>query len=80
MKTLTAMRTTQIGNFARFLEEHPGFAPEFVGENADVYGFRVGECLLSVDEMEGLIDTPLEAHLALPQTRPSAMQSKRRLS
>jgi hypothetical protein len=57
MKTLTAMRTSQIGKFARFLDEHPGFSPELVGENADVYGFRVGESLLSVDEMERLIDT-----------------------
>jgi len=77
MKTLTAMRTSQIGKIARFLEEHPGFSPKLVGENADVYGFRVGKTLLSVDEMEGLIDTPLEAHLARPQTRPPAMNGRR---
>jgi len=77
MKTLTAMRTSQIGKFARFLEEHPGFAPELIGDNAYVYGFRVGKTLLSVDEMEGLIDTPLETHLALPQTRPPAMNKRR---
>jgi hypothetical protein len=77
MKTLTAMRTSQIGKFALFLEEHPGFAPELIGENAYVYGFRVGKTLLSVDEMEGLIDTPLETHLAHPQTRPPAMNKRR---
>ncbi len=77
MKTLTIMRTSQIEKFARFLEEHPGFTPELIGENAYVYGFRVGESLLSVDEMERLIDTPLETHLALPQTRPPAMRTKR---
>ena len=79
MKTLTAMRTSQLEKFALFLEQHPGFSPALFGENADVYGFRVGECVLSVDEMEQLIDTPLVAHLALPQTRPPAT-SKRRLS
>ena len=77
MKTLTIMRTSQIEKFARFLEEHPGFSPELIGENAYVYGFRVGKSLLSVDEMERLIDTPLETHLALPQTRPPAMRTKR---
>jgi hypothetical protein len=64
MKTLNAMRTSQFGKFARFLEEHPGFSPALFGENADVYGFRVGECLLSVDEMERLIDTPVDAAAA----------------
>jgi len=77
MKTLTAMRTSQIRKFARFLEEHPGFSPELIGDNAYVYGFRVGKTLLSVDEMEGLIDAPLEAHLARPQTRPPAMNKRR---
>jgi hypothetical protein len=77
MKTLTAMRSSQIGKLARFLEEHPGFSPELIGDNAQVYGFRVGKTLLSVDEMEGLIETPLETHLALPQTRPPAMRTKR---
>lgn len=77
MKTLTAMRTSQIGKFARFLEEHPGFSPALFGENADVYGFRVGESLLSIDEMERLIDTPLQTHLALAQTRLSAMSKRR---
>jgi len=69
MKTLTAMRISQIGKFARFLDEHPGFSPELIGENADVYGFHVGESLLSVDEMERLIDTPVDvAAAALLQT------------
>ena len=64
MKTLTAMRTSQIGKFARFLDEHPGFSPELIGENAYVYGFRVGESLLSVNEMERLIDTSVDAAAA----------------
>lgn len=74
MKTRTVMQISQIGKFARFLEEHPGFSPELFGGNADVYGFRVGECVLSVDEMEKLIDTPVDPRVAaLLQTRPPAM-------
>ncbi len=57
MKTLTIMRADQVGKFGRFLDEHPGFSPELIGENAYVCGFRVGESFLSVEEMERLIDT-----------------------
>jgi hypothetical protein len=64
MKTQTIMRVDQMKKVARFLDEHPGFSPELFGENADVCGFRVGECLLSVDEMERLIDTPVEPYQA----------------
>ena len=77
MKTLTAMRTSQVEKFTRFLEEHPGFSPELIGDNASVYGFRFGEYVLSVDEMERLVDTPVEAHVALSQTRPPAMNNRR---
>lgn len=75
MKTLTVMRPRQVGKFARFLDEHPGFSPELIGENAYVCGFRVGGSLLSVDEMERLIDTPVDEQAAallrtlLPTTR-----------
>lgn len=62
--TLTAMRTRQLEKFALFLEEHPGFSPELIGDNAYVYGFRVGETVLSVDEMETMIDTPVDARAA----------------
>jgi hypothetical protein len=73
------MRTSQIGKFARFLEEHPGFSPELIGENACVYGFRVGESLLSVDEMERLIDTPVDAAAAVLLQTLLATTGKRRL-
>ena len=79
MKTLTAMRTSQIGKFARFLDEHPGFSPELVGDNADVYGFRVGESLLSADEMERLIDTPVDAAAAALLQTLLPITGKRRL-
>ena len=81
MKTLRAMQAGQMGKFARFLEEHPGFAPELMGENAHVYGFRVGECVLSVDEMESLIDTQVHfdsRQAALLRIPPPAI-SRRRL-
>jgi len=72
------MQISQIGKFARFLEEHPGFSPELFGGNADVYGFRVGECVLSVDEMERLIDTPVDPQaVALLQTQSPAMSERR---
>ncbi len=64
MKTLTIIRTSQLGKFARFLDEHPGFSPELIGDNAEVCGVRVGQSLLSVDEMERLIDTPVDAQAA----------------
>jgi hypothetical protein len=80
MKTLTAMRTRQIEKFARFLDEHPGFSPELVGDNAYVYGFRVGESLLSVDEMERLIDTPVDARSAALLRNLLPSTGKRRLS
>ena len=64
MKTLAAMRPSQVVKFALFLEEHPAFSSELMGNDAYVYGFRVGESLLSVDEMERFIDTPVEAHPA----------------
>jgi hypothetical protein len=79
MKTLTAMRTSQVGKFARFLEEHPGFAPELIGDNADVYGFHVGKTLLSIDEMERLIETPVDAAAAALLQTPLPTTGKRRL-
>lgn len=57
MKTPRAMQAGLIEKFARFLEEHPGFSPELMGENAYVYGFQIGNCLLSVEDMERLITT-----------------------
>jgi len=75
MKALTVMRTSQAGKFARFLDEHPCFSPELVGENASVCGFRVGGSVLSIEEMERLIDTPVDEQAAtllrtlLPTTR-----------
>jgi hypothetical protein len=74
MKTPRAMQASQLETFARFLEEHPGFSPELRGEDAYVCGFHVGNCLLSVDEMERLITTRVDVRLtALLQTAPPAL-------
>ena len=54
MKWQGAMRISQIGKFSRFLEEHPGFAPELVSEEAVVCGFHLGESFLTVGEMDKL--------------------------
>jgi len=64
MNALKIMRSSQAGKFARFLDEHPGFSPQLIGENAYVCGFRMGESLLSIDEMETLIDTPVDQQTA----------------
>ena len=57
MKWQEIMRPSQIRRFALFLDEHPGFWPELVGEHALVCGFHVGGCFLTIDEMERLIGT-----------------------
>jgi hypothetical protein len=64
------MSASQIRRFALFLEEHPGFWPELVGEDALVCGFHVGGCYLTIDEMEKLIAAQpvLEANSATGET------------
>jgi hypothetical protein len=57
MKWQKTMRASQTRRFALFLEEHPRFWPELVGEQALVCGFHVGGCFLTIDEMERLIGT-----------------------
>jgi hypothetical protein len=78
MRMLTIVRPEQLVKFASFLDGHPAFAPEFIGADASVYGFRVGKCFLSVEEMERLIDTPIEVRLAsLLQPLAAAASRKR---
>jgi hypothetical protein len=60
MKKNQTLQVEQLEKFARFLEEHPSFSPMLIGEDADVYGFQVGECFLMIQEMEKLIAT--QAH------------------
>ena len=42
MKRQGTMQAHQLETFARFLEEHPGFSPLLMGEDALVCGFQVG--------------------------------------
>ena len=55
MKKPATLQTHQLGTFARFLEEHPGFSPLLCGEEALVYAFQVGTSALDVPDMEKLI-------------------------
>ena len=56
MRAVT-MQADQLKPFAHFLEEHPGFSPLLLGEDALVCGFQVGGCFLRIGEMERLIAT-----------------------
>ncbi|MGA7463291.1 MAG: hypothetical protein WBW69_23850 [Candidatus Korobacteraceae bacterium] len=55
MKTSAIMRTDQLERFARFLKEHPGFSPLLQGEDAAIFGFQTGHCVLTLGEMERLV-------------------------
>ncbi|MGC2108820.1 MAG: hypothetical protein WA655_04840 [Candidatus Korobacteraceae bacterium] len=55
MKRQGTMQAQQLEKFARFLDEHPGFAPLLAGEDARVYGFQVGCSYLGIDAMEELM-------------------------
>ncbi len=57
MKRQGTMQAHQIEKFARFLEEHPGFSPLLMGEDALVCGFQVGGSFLRIEEMETLMAT-----------------------
>jgi hypothetical protein len=51
MKWQGTMQPSQMEKFAGFLEEHPGFSPELISEEAVVCGFHLGESFLTVREM-----------------------------
>ena len=57
MKRRETMRAEQLEKLAGFLEEHPGFSPLLMGEDAFVYGFQVGCSHLTIHAMEALIAT-----------------------
>ena len=57
MKCQGTKQTSQLEEFALFLEEHPGFSPELRGEDAVVWAFRIGGCLLTLAEMARLVAT-----------------------
>ncbi len=57
MKRQRVMQAYLLEKFSQFLEEHPGFSPLLMGEDALVCGFQVGGSYLRVEELERLIDT-----------------------
>jgi len=63
MKRENAMDAQQLGELARFLDDHPAFSPTFSSSSDDAIlcGFQVGECYLTLDEMEYLLQIPEEA-------------------
>lgn len=42
---------------AQFLDNHPGFSPVLSGEDAVICGFQVGQCFLSIADMQWLFAT-----------------------
>ena len=60
MKIQAPQQADQLQRLACFLEEHPGFSPALSGEDALVCGFRIGECFLTIAEMNKLIATQPE--------------------
>jgi hypothetical protein len=57
MKGRGTKQASHTEELALFLEGHPSFSPELRGEDAVVWGFRVGACFLTLGEMERLIAT-----------------------
>ena len=55
MISLERLQPQQIEKFTRFLEEHPGFSPLLMGENAVVRGFQIGGSYLRIAEMEQIM-------------------------
>ena len=63
MKTNT-MSAQQLGELARFLDDHPGFSPVF-SDDAILCGFRCGTCCLSLDNVQELFYVPREQRMSL---------------
>ncbi len=82
MKKPEALQAYQLESFARFLAEHPDFAPQLTGQDALVCGFRVGNSFLGIAEMEQLIATQPHfdaldaAQLLTPSGPPARLQAK----
>jgi len=55
MKRQCCIQAHQLTKFAQFLEEHPGFSPILIGEDAQVCGFQVGGSYIGIADMETMI-------------------------
>jgi hypothetical protein len=60
MKSANTMDAHQLGELARFLDDHPAFSPTFSSSSDDpiLCGFQVGESFLTFEEMRYLLRTP----------------------
>jgi len=63
MKSSHTNGEQQLGELARFLEDHPSFTPVF-SDDAVLCGFRVGTSCLSLDDVQELFFVPREQRLA----------------
>jgi hypothetical protein len=83
MNRQESMQARRLEKFARFLDEHPGFSPLLLGEDAVVCGFRVGETGFTIVEMDMLISTQPHfdakeaAQLLAPRGRGAAFDYER---
>ncbi len=77
MKRSEFMQPHQLEMFVPFVEEHPGFSPLLIGEDAQVCGFQIGGSYVSITEMERMIgarprfDPQQAALLLLPAAVPA---------
>ncbi len=76
MKIPQTVGDQQLGELARFLEEHPSFTPVF-SDDAVLCGFRIGTNCLSLDDVQELFFVPREQRLAriVNQSTPRASSS-----
>ena len=63
----------QLEPVARFLEEHPGFSPILIGEDALVRGFQIGGTYITIQELERIIANrrPVEVQRAAALLAPA---------
>ena len=61
MDSTTCMDAHELGELARFLDNHPAFSPEFCSDDAILSGFQIGDCVLTIEQMLYILHTPLEA-------------------
>lgn len=57
MKTYSTTPAYELGELAQFLDEHPGFSPLLTGDDGILCGFRIGECVLLIAEVQALCES-----------------------
>jgi len=61
VESANIMDAHQLGELARFLDDHPAFVPTFSSDDAILCGFQVGEYQLTIDEMLYVLHAPNES-------------------